>query len=157
MNKAYLDRLNNVSASWQGIVNEATVHGIAHRIREMFEGKVFTIVQCHYIDRDYRDGGWPSIEVTTDATIKPGDWTDRSSKEAVRVFPAKDGSRAWFAFSAGHWFWSFHAVPQEVSDDDDYRNAVFQFDNDQMVITTRAPAGKGYLHRHTFCVQRGRE
>lgn len=130
---------------WSGVLTESNIEAVAARIRELFEGRVFSIASSYCVDSGNALLG---LKANCRFTSR---WTD-GKKEMVRVWPAEGNCPAHIAFSAGGWYWSLHCAPSNAHDHDhdDYRTPYIHFDGDTMYVTSRAPAGKGFLHKHAF-------
>jgi len=127
-----------------GTLTNQNAEAIAERIRQYLGGKVFAIASAHNCDRAHSD-----LRLETDCTLE-ADWVN-SEKEPVRVFRPDNGS-LWLGFSAGHYFWSFTAAPDDRDPDGDFReHPYFAFDRSGMRIEFRSPSRA--LHRHCFRVQ----
>lgn len=161
--------------SWSGTLNETNIEAVVARLRSMLYGRRFAISSLENMDYPLLAAHMlPRIRVQTDVVLGRADWTDHINDHPIRLWPgeqvpaepAKDRlpaspafyRPAYFSFSAGGWYWcSISTAPGDQSDHKDYRYADVEFGREGgsefFAFASRAPAGKGYLHKHVFTVQ----
>jgi len=132
-----------INRRWFGVLNLENLDAVAEVMRKILAGRI-AIAEASYVDSGHAQLRLISADCQIDSR-----WTSEPSKESVRVFRGEDG-HAWIGFSAGGFFWSFTARPDNGSEHDDYRYPFFSFEYNKFTVTDRAPAGKGYLHQRAF-------
>lgn len=130
--------------NWDGVINEANIHAVAARLNGLLAGKRFAIASLHRADSLVS-----SIELQTDCELR------NNSGDGNRglVCITQGGVTPYLDFSAGGWCWTMHAAPGASNDHDGHHYAHVEFKRTSVTFVQRAPAGKGYLHRHVFKLQ----
>lgn len=136
------ERTVAVNDRWYGVLTASNIDSVAEVVRGILKDR-FCIAEALYCDSQHADLRLISPDCSIDSR-----WTSSPVDEPVRVF--KDNGDYWIGFSASGYLWMFTARMDNVPEHEDYRYPYFVFGGDRFVVTERAPAGQGYLHKRAF-------
>jgi hypothetical protein len=128
-----------IGLDWCGVVTTENVEQVAEQIRQLFEGRTFSIAAMMYADSRA-----PELRLDTNCVIEKVCWTD-GGKDRVRVFDFG------ISFSTGGYSWSLRPAPAGTTDSQNFYWVWLSFERDLMTFRQRAPAG--HLHCHCFKLQ----